>query len=63
MINICEDLDKEFVELRKEVEKKSDMGLVIKGNGIKRKCEEKRSEIVGIEDTIVLIKKKEKKYT
>ena len=45
LLEACENLDQELNTIR-EAEKKNDMRLVIKGNGLKRKSEEKRKEAV-----------------
>ena len=47
LLNCCQSLDEEFVELiKKEEYEKDDMvNLVITTNGLKRKCKEERKEI------------------
>ena len=60
-MQVCDSLDKEFVVLIKEAEQKNDMGLVIKGNGIKRKCEEKCLEVSEIEKSMAKIEEKKRK--
>ena len=42
MLKACENLDQKFVNNIKEAEKKNYMQLVIKGNGLRRKSEERR---------------------
>ena len=41
MLEACENLDQVFVNTISEAEKKNNMRLVIKGNALKRKSEEK----------------------
>ena len=47
-LNCCQSLNEEFVELIKKAEYDKDniTSLVIKANGIKRKCEEKKKNII-----------------
>ena len=45
LLEACENLDQELNTSR-QAEKKNDMRLVIKGNGLKRKNEEQRKEAV-----------------
>ena len=61
LLEACENLDQEFVNIIKEVEKKNDMRLVIKGNGLKRKSKEKRKEVEVFDKTIHVLKRKRKK--
>ena len=61
LLETCENLDQEFVNIIKEVEKKNDMRLVIKGNGLKRKSKEKRKEVEVFDKTIHVLEHKRKK--
>ena len=54
----CKSLDEEFVELMKAAEQKNDNKLVIKGNGLKRKSEEKLNEIETLSNVIAALKEK-----
>ena len=45
LLEVCQKLDKEFVDIVKDAEKKNDMGLIVKANALKRKSEKKRLEI------------------
>ena len=61
LLDVCDSLDNEFVKIVGEAEKKNDMGLVIKGNGLKRKSDEKRAEIKLLEDTLKVLNEKRQK--
>ena len=63
LLEACENLDQEFVNIISEAEKKNDMRLVMKGNGLKRKGEEKRKEIETLDKTINVLEEKRKKVT
>ena len=54
----CKSLDEEFVELMKDAEQKNDNKIVIKGNGLKRKSEEKLNEIETLSNVIAALKEK-----
>ena len=54
----CKSLDEEFVELMKAAEQKNDNKIVIKGNGLKRKSEEKLNEIETLSNVIAALKEK-----
>ena len=45
MANTSKALDEEFIVCIKNVEKKNDMNLVIKGNVLKRRSEEAQTEL------------------
>ena len=45
LLEACRNLDQKFVNIIKESEKKNDTRLVIKGNGLKAKSEEKRNKV------------------
>ena len=45
LLEACENVDQEFVNITKQAEKKNDMWLVIKGNGLNTKSEEKRKKV------------------
>ena len=51
-------MKKESVGLMKAVERKNDIKLVIKGNGLKCKSEKKLKEIETLGDAIVALEKK-----
>ena len=63
LLNCCQSLDEEFVELIKKAEYDKDniTSLVIKANGIKRKCEEKKKEISSLEEAISTLNEKKRK--
>ena len=61
LLEACENLDQEFVNIISEAEKKNDIRLVMKGNGLKRKGEEKRKEIETLDKTINVLEEKRKK--
>ena len=63
LLNCCQSLDEEFVELIKKAEYDKDniASLVIKANGIKRKCEEKKKEISSLEEAISTLNEKKRK--
>lgn len=54
-------LDREFIELISEAEKKNDFSLVFKGNALKRKSEEKKCEAETLHDALQVLKEKRKK--
>ena len=54
----CKSLDEEFVEIMKAAEQKNDNKIVIKGNGLKRKSEEKLNEIETLSNVIAALKEK-----
>ena len=54
----CKSLDEEFVELMKAAEQKNDNKIVIKGNGLKRKSEEKLNEIETLSNVIAALTEK-----
>ena len=54
----CKSLDEEFVELMKAAEQKNDNKIVLKGNGLKRKSEEKLNEIETLSNVIAALKEK-----
>ena len=54
-------MKKEFVECMYQAEAKNDMSLVIKGNGLKRKCEESRSELKVLGEQCSALDEKRKK--
>ena len=63
LLNFYQSLDKEFVELIKKAEYDKDniTSLVIKANGIKRKCKEKKKEISSPEEAISTLNEKKRK--
>ena len=61
LVNVCESLNKEFIELIVEAEKKSDFTLLSKGTALKRKADEKNEEILGIDADITILKEKRRK--
>ena len=63
LLNCCQSLDEEFVELIKKAEYDKDniTSLVIKANGIKRKCEEKKKEVSSLEEAISTLNEKKRK--
>ena len=61
LADMCEALDKEFVELVNKAEKRNDMSLLVKGNALKRKSEEKEKEIAGITAGILILEEKKRK--
>ena len=64
LLNSCQSLDEEFVELVKKAEYDKDniTSLVIKANGIKRKCEEKKKEISSLEEAISTLNEKKRTF-
>ena len=65
LLNCCQSLDEEFVELIKKAEyEKDDMvNLVINANGIKRKCKEKRKELSSLQEAISTLNEKKRKLS
>jgi hypothetical protein len=61
LVDICDLLDREFIDLVKEAEKKNDMTLLVKGNALKRKAEEKGKEIADITAGINILEDKKRK--
>ena len=61
LLEACENLDREFVNIISEAEKKNDMRLVIKGNGLKRKSQKNHKEVQTLDKTINVLDKKRKK--
>ena len=61
LLEACENLDREFVDIISEAEKKNDMRLVIKGNGLKRKSQKNHKEVQTLDKTINVLDKKRKK--
>ena len=51
LVEACENLDQEFVNIISEAEKNNDMRLVIKGKCLKRKSEEKCMEVETLDKT------------
>ena len=54
-------MEKEYVECMELAEKKNDMSFVIKGNGLKRKCDDKKQDIDVLEKQIQELEAKKKK--
>ena len=61
LLEVCKKLDKEFVDIVKDAEKKNGMGLIVKANALKRKSEEKRLEISTFDKAIEAMEAKRKK--
>ena len=61
LVYACENLDNEFIQVIREAGEKNDMRLVIKGNALKRKSEEKQSQVSALEDSLEILKEKRKK--
>ena len=61
LLEVCQKLYKEFVDIVKDAKKKNDMGLIIKANALKRKSEEKRLEISTFDKAIEAMEAKRKK--
>ena len=63
LLNCCQSLDEEFVELIKKAECDKDniTNLVIKANGIKRKCEKKKERNIVTGRSHLYFERKEKK--
>jgi hypothetical protein len=61
LVDICDLLDREFTDLVKEAGKKNDMTLLVKGNALKRKAEEKEKEIADITAGISILEDKKRK--
>ena len=61
LLEVCQKLDKEFVDIVKDAKKKNDMGLIVKANALKRKSEEKRLEISTFDKAIEAMEAKRKK--
>ena len=61
LLEACENLDREFVNIISEAEKKNDTRLVIKGNGLKRKSQKNHKEVQTLDKTINVLDKKRKK--
>ena len=57
----CEGLDKDFVRLVKEGEKKKDFDYIYRATALKRKCDEKEIEIKNLNDKISMLKAKKQK--
>ena len=55
------DMEEESDKCFKTAEKKNDMSLVIKGNGLKRSCEESRGELLKLEEMQKDLKEKRSK--
>ena len=60
LLEVCQKLDKEFVDIVKDAEKKNDMGLIVNANALKRKSVEKRLEISTFDKAIEAIEAKRK---
>ena len=60
-LEACENLDREFVNIISEAEKKNDMRLVIKRNGLKRKSQKNHKEVETLDKAINVLDKKRKK--
>ena len=61
LLEACENLDQEFVNIISQAEKMNDMRLLNKENGLKRKNEEKRKEVETLDKTINVLEEKRKK--
>ena len=59
IIAFCDSMDKEFLELAEKAEKKKkqDLNLMSKGTALKRKADEKKSEIYVLEICAFIIEK------
>ena len=58
LVDACKNLDNEFIQVIREAKEKNDMKLIIKGNALKRKSEEKLSQVSALEDSLEILKEK-----
>ena len=61
LLEACENLDQEFVNIISQAEKVNDMRLLNEENGLKRENEEKRKEVETLDKTINVLEEKRKK--
>ena len=61
LLEACENLDQEFVNIIGKAEKRNDMWLVIKENGLKRKSDKKHKEVETLDKTVKILEEKRKK--
>ena len=61
LLDACHALDKDFVKLIKEGAAENDMDVVQKGISLKRKSEDKRSEIDSLDIALNVLQEKKKK--
>ena len=59
--NTSKALDEEFIVCIENAEKKNDMNLVIKGNALRRRSEEARTELKNLQEVLGILEKKQKK--
>ena len=61
LVDACKKLDDEFIQVIREVEEKIEMNLIIKGNALKRKRDEKQSQVGTLEESIKILEEKRRK--
>ena len=61
LVDARKKLDSEFIQVIKEAEEKNDMKLVIKGNALKRKSEERQCQFGTLEESIKILEEKRRK--
>ena len=61
LVDTCKKLDDEFIQVIREADEKNDMKLIIKGNALKRKSDEKQSQVVTLEESIKILEEKRRK--
>ena len=59
--NTSKTLDEEFIVFIKNAEKKNDMNLVIKGNALKRRSEQAKTELKELQEALGILEEKRKK--
>ena len=61
LVDTCKKLDDEFIQVIREADEKNDMKLIIKGNALKRKSDEKQNQVVTLEESIKILEEKRRK--
>ena len=61
LVDACKKLDDEFIQVIREAEEKNDMKLITKENILKRKSNEKQSQISILEESSKFLKRNEER--
>ena len=61
LVDACRKLDDEFIQVIREAEEKNDMKLIIKENILKRKSNEKQSQVSILEESSKFLKRNEER--
>ena len=61
LVDACKKLDDDFIQVIREAEEKNDMKLIIKENILKRKSNEKQSQVSILEESSKFLKRNEER--